>query len=261
MKFIALAFAATAALVSAQEPTVHTVQVGLKEDGTPGPAFTPSAIKAKAGDQVAFQFRAKNHTVTQSSFAEPCTRQFNTALQELGVDSGFQPVAPDATEIPVWTIQVENDSAPQWFFCNFGGATPNSHCNAGMVFSINAQDEGQGERTHAAFLAKAKEATHPAPESSVSADFTPPTPTAPAGGDSAPPAANPTGELSTTTLGGENGANPPANPPAGETPPTGSNTAPNANQTDPAAAGSPAFAVKASGVAASLVALVAALAL
>jgi plastocyanin len=82
--------------------------------------FSPDQVKAKVGDQIEFHFHAKNHTVTQSSFAEPCTRQRNTVTNELGADSGFMPVAADAKEIPVWTIQIKQDNAPIWMFCNQG---------------------------------------------------------------------------------------------------------------------------------------------
>jgi hypothetical protein len=82
--------------------------------------FTPEQVKAKVGDRVLFEFHPKNHTVTQSSFAEPCTRQRNTATNELGVDSGFMPVTLDAKDVPVWTIEVRQDTSPIWMFCNQG---------------------------------------------------------------------------------------------------------------------------------------------
>ena len=50
----------------------------------------------------------------------------------LGIDSGFMPVAANATEIPQWSFQVTNASAPLWFFCRQTG-----HCAKGMVFAVN----------------------------------------------------------------------------------------------------------------------------
>jgi len=88
------------------------VVVGRAENGSTALVFTPEQVKAKVGDRVLFEFHPKNHTVTQSSFAEPCTRQRNTATNELGVDSGFMPVTLDAKDVPVWTIEVRQDTSP-----------------------------------------------------------------------------------------------------------------------------------------------------
>jgi len=165
MKFsIAAILVAATSLVSAEE---FRITVGKAENGTAALVFTPEQIKAKVGDQIHFQFYPKNHTVTQSSFAEPCTRQRNTATNELGVDSGFMVVPPGSKEIPVWTVEVKQDTSPIWMFCN-----QDKHCNSGMVFAINAPDEG--EKSYSAFKEKAKAARHPNPADRETADFTPP---------------------------------------------------------------------------------------
>lgn len=105
---------------------VHDVDVG--KDGL---AFTPEAIFADVGDQVVFHFHPKNHTVTQSSFADPCSPAPG------GFDSGFQFVAANSTDAPpTHTITVQ-DKKPIWVFCNQAANTPNSHCGAGMIFSVN----------------------------------------------------------------------------------------------------------------------------
>lgn len=152
------------------------VQVGKNATGA-ALAFNPNQVTAAVGDMIQFEFMGKNHSATQSSFAEPCTRQLNTALNLPGADSGFMPVAANATEIPTWTIQVNDASSPQWFFCNQG-----NHCNSGMVFSINAPTTGN--KTFDAYLAKAMTATHPDPALNQTAPFTP----APAAGNSTAPA-------------------------------------------------------------------------
>ncbi|KAF9013193.1 Cupredoxin [Cyathus striatus] len=121
------------ALASAEN---FTVIVG--KDG--GLTYDPPQLTAKVGDTVAFRFVAKNHTVTQSSFAAPCTQLTTPAL---GVDSGYQPVAAGATEFPEWSITVDNATAPLWFYCVQG-----AHCKAGMVFALNPT----AEKTYAAFL-------------------------------------------------------------------------------------------------------------
>jgi plastocyanin len=122
------------------EGTTHRVIVG----GTNGLIFDPPHIAALPRDTIVFEFRQKNHTVTQSSFADPCRKLSANGL--VGFDSGFIPVAEAATEFPVWSMVV-NDTAPIWAYCR--QPNPTSHCGAGMVFSINSDE--QGERNFAAF--------------------------------------------------------------------------------------------------------------
>jgi len=121
---------------------VHKVIVG-------GPGkllFDPTHISALPRDTVVFEFRQKNHTVTQSSFPDPC-RKLTVNGQAIGFDSGFWPVAADATEFPTWSLKV-NDTAPIWAYCR--QTAPTSHCGAGMVFAINSDEAGP--RNYAAFL-------------------------------------------------------------------------------------------------------------
>ncbi|KAJ3533241.1 hypothetical protein NMY22_g7420 [Coprinellus aureogranulatus] len=87
-------------------------------------------ITAAINDTVTFEFRPKNHTVTQSTFSNPCEAKAD------GFRSGFQAVAADATQFPTFTIKI-NDTAPIWGYC---GQT--NHCQSGMVFSINAVESG-----------------------------------------------------------------------------------------------------------------------
>jgi plastocyanin len=118
----------------------HRVIVG----GPSGLVFDPPHIAALPRDTVVFEFRQKNHTVTQSSFADPCRKLSANGL--VGFDSGFVPVAEGATEFPTWSMVV-NDTAPIWAYCQ--QPNPTSHCGAGMVFAINSDE--QGERNYAAF--------------------------------------------------------------------------------------------------------------
>lgn len=140
-KFAAIALFS---LLSANAET-HTVQVGMG-----GLTFTPATITAKAGDDVAFQFMAKNHSVTQSTFADPCK------ISTDGVDSGLQAIPMDKTsasggsDMPTWTFTVSNETVPLWFYCK--QKTPVSHCAMGMVFSINPT----AEKSHDMFVANAK---------------------------------------------------------------------------------------------------------
>ncbi|KAF7313250.1 putative Cupredoxin [Mycena kentingensis (nom. inval.)] len=131
----------------APEPVAHSISVG--ENGL---TFTPSNISAAIGDTVTFTFHPKAHSVTQSSFSNPCKPLANTSLTgQVGFDSGLMPVAQDATELPKFTITI-NDTAPIWGYCKQQG--PPVHCSQGMVFSISAVESGPNN--FAAFQALAK---------------------------------------------------------------------------------------------------------
>jgi len=137
--------------VSAQSSTTHTVMVGLNQSLT----YNPSNITAAAGDIVTFVFASKNHTVTQSTFAAPCTQLTNTTVTPniVGISSGFVPVANGSTDLPTWSFSV-TDTTPLWFFC-----LQANHCQQGMVFSINAN----ANKTYDAYLAAAKLTTSSVP--------------------------------------------------------------------------------------------------
>jgi len=52
--------------------------------------YTPSNITAQVGDTVTFQFMQKNHTATQSTFADPCRALTLTSTSgQVGFDSGL----------------------------------------------------------------------------------------------------------------------------------------------------------------------------
>ncbi|KAH7910634.1 hypothetical protein BJ138DRAFT_1064855 [Hygrophoropsis aurantiaca] len=110
--------------------------------------YNPSNISANVGDTVTFQFMQKNHTATQSTFADPCRALTLTSTSgQIGIDSGFMPVAADATTFPTYTFTV-NDTTPIWVYCKQTG-----HCGQGMVFSVNAVESGPNN--YAAFKANA----------------------------------------------------------------------------------------------------------
>jgi len=135
---------ATALLSSA---VVNAADVLVKVGANNGLIFDPSNITAQAGDTISFQFQGKNHSVTQSTFANPC--ELMTTPTE-GVNSGFMFVQPNATALPQWTITVNNATTPLWFFC--AQTNPLSHCQKGMVFSVNAP----ATKTFAMFQAAAE---------------------------------------------------------------------------------------------------------
>jgi len=162
MRSFAIASALLAATVSAQtaagtgatnvtgatgKGTDHVVMVGQS-----GLAFTPNQVTAAIGDTVTFQFmpgaNGTNHTVTQSSFAAPCTFLTNATTNQLGFDSGYVPVPKGSTQMPSWTLQVQV-ATPLWAYCKQG-----KHCAAGMVLGINV--DNTGAKSMDAFIAAAK---------------------------------------------------------------------------------------------------------
>ncbi|KAG8964772.1 hypothetical protein FRC03_001383 [Tulasnella sp. 419] len=126
------------------KPVDHKIVVG----GAYGNVYTPSNIRAKISDTITFIFKQKNHTVTQSSFDNPCRKlEFTSKTGEIGFDSGFNPVGLDvADNFPTYTIHVKDDK-PIWAYCR-----QISHCGQGMVFAANAP---KTENTFEAFRANA----------------------------------------------------------------------------------------------------------
>jgi len=110
--------------------------------------FVPNNINASAGDVITFQWAGSpgNHSVTQSSFAAPCTPLTG------GFDSGFVfTPAGITTGFAEWNLTITNASAPIWFFCKQFGTS--DHCKAGMVGAFNAP--ASGPKTFANFVTAA----------------------------------------------------------------------------------------------------------
>src|SRR6266849_2688938 len=78
--------------------------------GSSGLAFDPPSVNATTGDIIQFVFYPKNHTVTQSTFAAPCSPMSG------GADSGFNPTTANATNVPSYSVTV-NNTQPLWFYC------------------------------------------------------------------------------------------------------------------------------------------------
>ncbi|EDR15651.1 uncharacterized protein LACBIDRAFT_300781 [Laccaria bicolor S238N-H82] len=164
---------------------VHDIQVGAGGKLV----YSPEAISAQPGDQVVFHFNPKNHTVTQSSFADPCGPKSG------GISSGFQPVVANQTSnLPTFTVTV-NDTQPIWVYCAQAARTPNSHCGQGMVFAINCGLDGAPNS-----FTNFKNAAL-AVGASLSAAAAAPSTTAAYGGYTIPPAPVPTLVTQAITLG------------------------------------------------------------
>ncbi|TFY81130.1 hypothetical protein EWM64_g2885 [Hericium alpestre] len=145
--------AATATSPSSASASASSSAVPTSTDhkvivGGPGVlTYQPANITAQPGDTITFEFHQKNHTITQSSFAAPCQKLIDTSSSgQAGFNSGYMPVADNATTFPTWTIQ----TAPIWAYCAQTG-----HCGQGMVFSANAVESGAN--TFEAFQARAKQ--------------------------------------------------------------------------------------------------------
>lgn len=114
----------------------HHVTVG----GPAGLIFTPDNVKANVGDMVIFDFLAKNHTATQSTFDNPCDPL------EGGMNTGFQPNPDNGVSPPPQVAMQVMVDTPLWFYCAQG-----NHCGKGMTFSINPT----AEKTQAMFQSMA----------------------------------------------------------------------------------------------------------
>ncbi|KAM7203460.1 hypothetical protein V8F20_004054 [Naviculisporaceae sp. PSN 640] len=111
--------------------------------------FDPENVPAAVGDTIEYQFFARRHSVTQSSFEKPCE------LLDGGFFSGFTPnESQDVAAPTTFTITV-NDTKPIWAYCS---QTNGNHCQQGMVHSINAPSSGN---TLDAFKQLAKKAPTP----------------------------------------------------------------------------------------------------
>ncbi|TPX14019.1 uncharacterized protein E0L32_000413 [Thyridium curvatum] len=104
--------------------------------------FSPNDITEPVGTVVEFAFNPANHTVTQSSFDDPCHPLAN------GFSSGFIPTSVSPSGV-LFDIVVK-DTKPIWFYC---GQPNKNHCQSGMVGSVNAPASGN---TLQAFTDKAK---------------------------------------------------------------------------------------------------------
>lgn len=126
--------------------TLTQVTVGDVKDGKPSLAYDPPSIDAQPGDYVQFNFKAQNHTVTQSTFDKPCVKMPG------GMDSGFMPNPNNTMPVPPAMMVAINDTKPicksstlpdakvsLWLICYFLGfyCRQATHCGKGMAFGIN----------------------------------------------------------------------------------------------------------------------------
>ena len=94
--------------------------------GDGGLKFSPENVKAQVGDQLEFHFYPKAHSVSQSSFAAPCTQL------EGGFNSGFVPISDDSEAKSSTFTVVVNDTKPIWIYC-----AQTQHCQNNMSMVVN----------------------------------------------------------------------------------------------------------------------------
>jgi len=157
-----------AATPASLQGNVINVVVG----GTGKLFFDPPHVSAQPRDIIVFQFEQKNHTVTQSAFADPCRPL--SANGTTGFDSGFFPVSANATSFPTWNLTI-NDTAPIWAYCR--QQTPVSHCGSGMVFAVNSDESSARNFTAFQNIAKALNGTNSSTTTSSSSSSSTPSPT------------------------------------------------------------------------------------
>lgn len=116
-------------------PTIPTGAVGFSRQivdivvGAAGQlTFNPDSVSVMKGTILRFDFLGLNHTLTQSSLLHPClnTSQFDTGFKQ------FNPSNVSGRFLVDFEVKTE---APQWFYC--AQVSLKSHCQAGMVFSLN----------------------------------------------------------------------------------------------------------------------------
>ncbi|KAF4622176.1 hypothetical protein D9613_009644 [Agrocybe pediades] len=118
------------AIAAAQNGNVVAVEVGGVH-AAPGFLFNPNVIRGRTGDIISFQFTGVpgNHSVTQSSFDDPCNPLPG------GFDSGNVFINSTEATTPIFNLTITDDTKPIYFFCKQLNPTP--HCGQGMVGAIN----------------------------------------------------------------------------------------------------------------------------
>jgi plastocyanin len=156
MQFSTLALSALLGMASAQQQRTIVVQVGANNNSL---TFKPDNIKAAVGDAVQFQFYGGNHTVTQSTFDQPCQPINLNNRNVTGVHSGFVPAAASMSMgmVATYTITI-NATTPLWLYCAQG-----RHCPNGMVMVINENTAANASRSLANHKAAAAQAQVLAP--------------------------------------------------------------------------------------------------
>jgi len=149
----------------APPPPPIVMQVGFQ-----GGVYTPRTVTAALNATVAFQFFGNVHTVTQSSFEDPCSPLPG------GFHSGYIRGLNLTAPVQIWNLVVTNDNAPIWFFC--AATSPKFHCSNGMVGAINPPSQAMfNQFSSAAILITTTATVNPTPTLTGQGAFASTTPT------------------------------------------------------------------------------------
>jgi len=150
--------------------------------------FKPNSVVAAPGTFVEFHFGAANHSVAQSSLANPCSPANSSAIF-----AGFDFSIPTGNSTSVFTLQI-NDTTPFWFYCP--QVSPAAHCPLGMAGVINPPSGTTGDQ----FVAAAKLTNGTIIPATVQGGVIGKAGAAPSG-TSAAPSASPTSSATHLTVG------------------------------------------------------------
>ncbi|KAH7122936.1 plastocyanin-like domain-containing protein [Dactylonectria macrodidyma] len=109
----------------------HSVVAGLA-----GLRFDPDNVVAEVGDIVEWHFLKVNHSIAESSFAEPC----KPVADGTGFFSGFNFFVPEEGQSENVFQIVVVDKFPIWYYCP---QTKGDHCQNGMAGVINQNFDNQ----------------------------------------------------------------------------------------------------------------------
>ncbi|KAH9483723.1 putative GPI-anchored cupredoxin [Psilocybe cubensis] len=134
--------AAAVSVPSAPPSTANQINIDVAFNGNF--VYNPANVSASPGSTVTFFFpggfnRTTAHSVTQSSFENPCTYLTATGSDPAGFDSGLVLAS-------TFTLNITDDQ-PIYFHCK-----QVTHCGLGMVGTINAPSTGN---TFDAFMSAA----------------------------------------------------------------------------------------------------------
>jgi plastocyanin len=144
----ATTFLGLTAAAPASIPTtgvVHRISVG-STTANGGLHYEPEIVTANIGDRILFTFSPKNHTMTQSSFNDPCQPLAG------GKFSGYNYRVDAGESSNAFEFIVEN-TEPFWYYCS---QPMGDHCKKGMSGVIN--QNFNSDKTLAAYKEKAKTA-------------------------------------------------------------------------------------------------------
>ncbi|KAI2618791.1 hypothetical protein GGR54DRAFT_142926 [Hypoxylon sp. NC1633] len=108
--------------------------------------FNPNNVTELAGTILEFEYNPANHSIVQSSFDKPCQ-----PLDGGGFAAPFFATQKSPSGV-TFEVAVKDDK-PIWFYC---AQTAKTHCQAGMVGSVNAA--ASGDKTFSAFVSLAAKA-------------------------------------------------------------------------------------------------------